>query len=125
MKSTPKLLLTHGSFEFALFSLLWLPVSVIILGLLQGIPLPMAPPEWLLLALIAPLGFPLAFACQKLRWINRPNVAWIMFIALAPVTAQAVIMATFLFQLLPLAVIIISAPAWTAYILFRPKQGEE
>lgn len=122
MKDTPKLLLTHGSFEFALFSLVWLPVVVILLGLLQGISIPITVSEWWLLALIAPLGFPLAFACQKLRWINCPNVAWIMFVVLAPVTAQIVIMATFLFQFLPLAVIIISAPAWIVYILFRPKQ---
>lgn len=121
MKNTPKLLLTHGSLEFALFSLLWLPIGVIVIGLSQGIPVPIAASEWLLLALTAPLGFPLAFACQKLRWVNRPNVAWIMFVILAPVTAQIVIMATFLFQFLPLAVIIISTPAWIAYILFRPK----
>ena len=52
---------------FAVASLSWLPVAVVVLTLARGLGLPQEAEHWLPLAVSAPCGLPLALAWLALR----------------------------------------------------------
>ena len=78
---------------FIVLALAWLPLGILAISLLRGLPF-LGEPTALLSALpsllvTAPFGLPLALACRLIHGLQRPRAAWISFAVLAPLTALA------------------------------------
>ena len=106
--------------SFILLSLLWLPLGMLLVTIVRGIPLFIEPQAWLGLLFLAPFGLPLALACRALRRGGHVVSAWVTFIVLAPATVWAVLIGG-LFGPLGIAIyaIVFSLPAWAVYGFFR------
>ena len=115
---------------FILFSLLWLPVGIIVASAVFDMQWPpLLPPlyVWLWLVILAPFGLPLPLACRWTRRLGYPRTAWAAFAVLAPLTAAAALHADLLYGPIEMAVYaaVISAPAWILYaILRRSRRGK-
>lgn len=109
---------------FHLIAWLWLPVGVVTAAIAHGgMRLPMEPQAFLSLAVIAPFGLPLAWACRGLHRSGYRLTAWVLFLVLAPLTAAAALFAGLLG---PVAILIyafaLSAPAWIIYAFLRRRR---
>ena len=103
---------------------LWLPAGIVVVAVLHGgMAFPAEPQAWLSLAVVAPCGLPLAWACGRLLRIGYRRTAWGSFAVLAPLTAVAALFAGLLG---PVAILIyalvLSAPAWILYAFLRRAQ---
>ncbi len=100
---------------------LWLPAGIVVAAAVHGeMVFPAGPQAWLSLAIVAPCGLPLAWACRRLLRIGYRFTAWGSFAVLAPLTAAVALFAGLLG---PVAILIyavvLSAPAWVLYGVLR------
>ena len=80
----------------------------------------MLPQMLLSLALTAPCGLPLAFACRKIWWTGSRAAAWTAFGILAPLTAVATLFAGLLGPIaIAIYAAVLSVPAWILYAILR------
>ena len=111
--------------SFVLFALLWLPLGILFVTVVRGMPIFIEPQAWLALAVVAPFGLPLALACRALRRAGHPVSAWATFVVLAPATAVAALFAGLLGPLgIAIYAIVLSLPAWAVYAIFRHRQRQ-
>ncbi len=104
-----------------LLAWLWLPAGIVVAAAVHGgTAFPAEPQAWLSLAVVAPCGLPLAWACGRLLRIGCHFTAWGSFAVLALLTAVASLFAGLLG---PVAILIyalvLSAPAWILYAFLR------
>ncbi len=105
---------------FAAASLLWLPAGIVVLTLLRGFGLPTEADSWLLLAVTAPCGLPLALAWLALRRAGWRRTAWVVFAVLGPLSVLGALGGGLLG---PVGIagytLLISLPAWIVYAVCR------
>ena len=105
---------------FAAASLLWLPAGIVALTLVRGFGLPPETDSWLLLAVTAPCGLPLALAWLALRSAGWRRIAWTVFAVLGPLSVLGALAGGLLG---PVGIAgytaVLSLPAWIVYAVCR------
>jgi len=105
---------------FAAASLLWLPAGIVLLTLVRGFGLPPEADSWLLLAVTAPCGLPLALAWLALQRAGWRRTAWTIVAVLAPLSVLGALGGGLLG---PLSIagytVVLSLPAWIVYVVSR------
>ena len=105
---------------FAAASLSWLPAGIVVLTLARGFGLPSDADSWLLLAVTAPCGLPLALAWLALRRAGWRRTAWAVFAALGSLSVLGALGGGLLG---PVGIAgyttMLSLPAWIVYALCR------
>ena len=105
---------------FAAASLLWLPAGIVLLTLTRGFGLPPEADSWLLLAVTAPCGMPLALAWLALQRAGWRRTAWTVFAVLAPLSVLGALAGGLLG---PAGIagyaLVLSLPAWVVYVVCR------
>ena len=112
---------------FFIVALLWLPVGLVLSGLLRGFGFPAGPGMWprmaLSLIVVAPAGLPLALACRQLRRLGYVRATWIAAAVLAPATVAASLLAGLLGPLaIVIYAVILSLPVWIAVAVLRRRR---
>ena len=112
---------------FFIVALLWLPVGLILSGLLRGFGFPPGPGMWprmaLSLIVVAPAGLPLALACRQLRRLGYVRATWIAAAVLAPATVAASLLAGLLGPLaIAVYAVILSLPVWIGVAVLRRRR---
>ena len=105
---------------FAAASLSWLPAGIVLLTLARGFGLPPEADSWLLLAVTAPCGLPLALAWLALRRAGWRRTAWAVFAVLGPLSVLGALGGGLLG---PAGIagytLVLSLPAWIVYAVCR------
>ncbi|MCY4003830.1 MAG: hypothetical protein OXF33_09025 [Rhodospirillales bacterium] len=105
---------------FAAASLLWLPAGIVVLTLARGFALPPDAGSWLLLAVTAPCGLPLALAWLALRRAGWKRTAWMVVAVLGPLSVPGALAGGLLGpQGIAGYTAVLSLPAWIAYAVCR------
>ena len=109
---------------FFIVALLWLPVGLVLSGLLRGFGFPAGPGMWprmaLSLIVVAPAGLPLTLACRQLRRLGYVRATWIAAAVLAPATVAASLLAGLLGPLaIAVYAVVLSLPIWIAVAILR------
>ena len=116
----PTLTPTGKALGFAVVSLSWLPVAVVVLTLARGLGLPQEAGHWLPLAVSAPCGMSLALAWLALRRAGRERMAWVALSVLGPLSVLGTLAGGVLG---PWGIVgytaAISLPAWIGYAICR------
>jgi uncharacterized membrane protein YczE len=112
---------------FFIVALLWLPVGLVLSGLLRGFGFDAEPGMWprmaLSLIVVAPAGLPLALACRQLRRLGYVRATWIAAAVLAPATVAASLLAGLLGPLaIAVYAVILSLPVWIAVAILRRRR---
>ena len=112
---------------FFIVALLWLPVGIVLSGLLRGFGFDAEPGMWprmaLSLIVVAPAGLPLALACRQLRRLGYVRATWIAAAVLAPATVAASLLAGLLGPLaIAVYAVILSLPVWIAVAVLRRRR---
>ena len=114
---------------FVVLALAWLPLSILVISLLRGLPFASEPTALFSalpsLLVTAPFGLPLALACRLIHGLQRPCMAWIAFAALAPITAAASMVAGLLGPIgIAIYAAVLSLPAWLLYAALRRRAAK-
>ena len=116
---------------FFIVALLWLPVGIVLSGLLRGFGFHAEPGMWPRMALmmvsslivVAPAGLPLALACRQLRRLGYVRATWAAVAVLAPATVAASLLAGLLGPVaIAIYAVLLSLPVWIAVAVLRRRR---